>query len=55
MRWGWGWNNEADQGSNDYWGGIGFGQNAPNNYSAGDWGNLGTGDTRRLRFEWWVR
>lgn len=55
IRWGWGWNNEADQNSNDYWGGIGFNTGGTNNYSAGDWGNLGTGDARRLRFEWWVR
>jgi hypothetical protein len=53
IRWGWAWNNEADQTSNDYWGGIGFNLSSPNNYSAGDYGNPGV--NRSMRFEWWVR
>lgn len=48
VRWGFGWNNETSQDSNDYRGGIGMG----NGYSAGD---VGTVTNRTMRFEWYVR
>jgi hypothetical protein len=47
MRWGFAWNNEADQNSNDTRGGIGWGT-----YSAGSDGGAPAGSRR---FEWWVR
>jgi hypothetical protein len=55
MRWGFAWNNENDQGSNDVRGGIGMIAPAQ---SAGD--NLGcctssNGLNRGMRFEWYVR
>jgi len=55
VRWGFAWNNETDQGSNDVRGGIGLISPA---WSAGD--NIGccqttTGLNRGMRFEWYVR
>ena len=51
VRWGWGWNNEADQNSNDIRGGIGLA--ALTSYSAGD--HAGSGLNRTMRVEWYVR
>ncbi len=51
VRWGWGWNDQADQLSNDYRGGIGL--SALSAYSAGD--NGGSGLNRSMRVEWYVR
>lgn len=55
VRWGFGWNNEADQGSNDVSGGIGM---AAGNYSAGDYvGCCQTqlGINRKARVEMYIR
>jgi len=53
VRWGYGWNNETDQNSNDSHGGIGM---AYGNWSAGDhaWA-ITIGLNRTMRFEWYVR
>ena len=54
MRWGWGWNDQTDQNSNDARGGIGMG--FP--YSAGDnaaGGGATGGLNRSMRFEMYVR
>lgn len=55
-RWGFGWNNEGDQGSNDVSGGIGLNQSA---ISAGDintvnWSNI-NGFNRQMKVEIYVR
>lgn len=55
VRWGFGWNNEADWGSNDVGGGIGL--NTPN-WSAGDYPGCcqdQTGINRQARYEIYVR
>jgi hypothetical protein len=55
VRWGWGWNNEADQNSNDVIGGIGINRTQA---SAGDFPYCCQGVRgldRRMRFEWYVR
>jgi len=49
VRWGWGWNDQADQNSNDYRGGIGLNIN---NWSAG---SQPSGLNRSMRFEMYVR
>jgi hypothetical protein len=56
-RWGWTWNNEADQSTIDNSGGIGLVNGRVLNYSAGDvYGCCGTsGLNRAMRFEWYVR
>jgi len=56
VRWGFGWNNEGDEGSNDLTNGIGLGSNA--GWSAGD--RIGccqdtTGVNRQMRVEMYVR
>ena len=55
VRWGFAWNNEANQASNDVTGGIGLKYAS---YSAGDAFNCcqaSTGVNRTMRFEWYVR
>ena len=55
VRWGWGWNNETDQSSNDVIGGIGINRTLA---SAGDFIYCCqdvTGLNRAMRFEWYVR
>lgn len=54
VRWGFGWNNENDQGSNDCCGGIGLGFGG---WSAGDrtGAQTITGLNSQFRFEWYVR
>jgi len=53
VRWGFGWNNESSQDSNDVRGGIGMGIGGTSTgFSAGDMGN---GVNRSMRFEWYVR
>jgi len=55
VRWGFGWNNEADQGSNDVSGGIGM---AAGSYSAGDYMgccNIQLGINRKARVELYIR
>ena len=55
VRWGWAWNNEGDQGSNDVSGGIGMDQRS---YSAGDVINccqVNSGVNRSMRFMWFVK
>jgi hypothetical protein len=55
VRWGFAWNNEANQSSNDVTGGIGLKYAS---YSAGDAFNCcqaSTGVNRTMRFEWYVR
>jgi hypothetical protein len=55
VRWGWGWNNESDQSSNDVIGGIGINRTLA---SAGDYIHCCqdvTGLNRQMRFEWYVR
>lgn len=57
VRWGFGWNNEADSASNDVSGGIGMDSNY-GSYSAGDRINCcqdTTGINRSARVEIWVR
>jgi len=58
VRWGFAWNNEADQGSNDDSGGLGMSTNY-GNYSAGDFywnGGLSTsGINRSARVELYIR
>lgn len=57
VRWGFGWNNEGDQGSNDVSGGIGM-DGSYGSYSAGDRINCcqsTTGVNRSARFEIWVK
>ena len=54
-RWGFGWNNEGDQGSNDVTSGIGL---ANINYSAGDYAGCcqsTTGLNRSMRLQWYIR
>jgi hypothetical protein len=48
VRWGFAWNDQTDQLSNDYRAGIGMN----NGWSAGDYGNV---TNRTMRFEWYVR
>lgn len=57
VRWGFGFNDQADQNSNDVRGGIGMLYGGGNGYSAGDnYGGAGTqGLNRQMRFEWYVR
>jgi hypothetical protein len=55
VRWGWGWNNETDQASNDVIGGIGINRTLA---SAADFIYCCpdvTGLNRPMRFEWYVR
>ena len=55
VRWGWGWNNETDQGSNDVYGGIGM---AAGSFSAGDYigcCQVNTGLNRTMRVLWFIR
>jgi hypothetical protein len=57
MRWGFAWNNEGDQGSNDVSGGIGMGSSY-GQYSAGDRINccpINTGINRSARVEVYIR
>ena len=57
MRWGFAWNNEGDQGSNDVSGGIGMGSNY-GQYSAGDRINccqINLGVNRSARVEIYIR
>ena len=57
VRWGFGWNNESDQGSNDVSGGIGM-DYTYGNYSAGDKINccpINTGINRSARVEVYIR
>jgi hypothetical protein len=57
VRWGFGWNNETDQGSNDVSGGIGMGSSY-GQYSAGDKINccpIYSGINRSARVELYVR
>jgi hypothetical protein len=57
VRWGFGWNNETDQGSNDVSGGIGM-DSSYGSFSAGDRINccaVVSGVNRSARFELWVR
>jgi hypothetical protein len=57
VRWGFGWNNETDQASNDVSGGIGM-DSSYGSFSAGDRINccqIVTGVNRSARFELWVR
>ncbi|OYV74865.1 MAG: hypothetical protein B7Z66_15015 [Chromatiales bacterium 21-64-14] len=58
VRWGFAWNNEANQGSNDVSGGIGLFGNGGGNWSAGDHVDCcqsSSGVMRPMRFEWYVR
>lgn len=55
VRWGFAWNGEPDQNSNDASGGIGL---KDTNYSAGDeysHSSVTPGLNRSMRFEWYVR
>ena len=55
VRWGFAWNNETDQSSNDVSGGIGM---TPNSYSAGDYISAAqdiTGMNRSARVEMYIR
>ena len=55
VRWGWAWNNETDQISNDIFGGIGL---AAGSESAGDYISCcaaTTGINRTMRVQWFIR